>query len=412
MQIERHDKNGVLELKIAGRLDSFWADHLAADLDECVRGGFHHVRLDMSGVSYMSSAGIRVLLSAHKRLRAISGSLEVADPSPQVKSLLELSGLTGLFGASSGVPGRSVSETDGVERIRIGSCDAQLYRFSHPAGIECRLVGGPSKMERGGWVSSDSQVLRIPKDIFALGVGAFGGGFDETRLRFGEFLAVGGAAAYLPTDGSGSPDYLLASGPYIPEVRVLYALTGASRFPLLVRFDAAAGEREALSLTVLAEAALNIAACKCVAIVIVAESAGLIGAALKRSPALDAPGDLFGYPGIRDRLTFSAERVHKRNSVLAVGLVARESPPALASALRPMSAGGSVAGHFHAAAFAFRAIPNGRIGLDETVAALFEAGAPLGILHLLSDEREISGGGESGFVRGAMWVGAVETGAI
>ena len=39
---------------------------------------------------------------------------------------------------------------------------------------------------------------------------------------------------------------------------------------------------------------------------------------------------------------------------------------------------------------------------------LFDAGAPVGLLHLLHDRRPISGAGESAFLSGALWVGALQ----
>ena len=62
-------------------------------------------------------------------------------------------------------------------------------------------------------------------------------------------------------------------------------------------------------------------------------------------------------------------------------------------------------GHFHAAAFRFRPLRKGIIDLGETVAKLFEPEQLLGVLHLLNDDRGVSGAGESEFVTGACWIG-------
>jgi hypothetical protein len=79
---------------------------------------------------------------------------------------------------------------------------------------------------------------------------------------------------------------------------------------------------------------------------------------------------------------------------------------AKASTLRPLGPG--CVGHLHAAAFPFRAIKKGRIDLADTVSSLFESDQPLGVLHLLHDDREAAGAGESEFVRGACWLAAAE----
>ena len=64
-------------------------------------------------------------------------------------------------------------------------------------------------------------------------------------------------------------------------------------------------------------------------------------------------------------------------------------------------------GHFHAATFPYRPLRKGRIDLRESVQVMFEAGTVQSVLHLLNDDREIVGGGESAFVRGACWVSAL-----
>ena len=62
MEITRNAIDGCMELTITGRLDSYWADHLDTGLTEAVREGHHRLRLNLSGVTFISSAGIAVLM--------------------------------------------------------------------------------------------------------------------------------------------------------------------------------------------------------------------------------------------------------------------------------------------------------------------------------------------------------------
>src|SRR5262245_27448461 len=97
MEITRERRDGALELRIEGRLDAYWADHLVRALEEAMRGGDDRIRLDMAHVSYLSSAGIRVLLKFRKELEGIRGSLMVSRPSAAVQAVLELAGLAMLL---------------------------------------------------------------------------------------------------------------------------------------------------------------------------------------------------------------------------------------------------------------------------------------------------------------------------
>src|SRR5205085_7620067 len=92
----------VLVLRLVGRLDANWCGHVQEALATAVKEGEHRLHLDMGGVNYLSSAGIRVLITFYKQLRAISGEFGVVNPSAVVRSVLDLSGL-GLLIASGSI---------------------------------------------------------------------------------------------------------------------------------------------------------------------------------------------------------------------------------------------------------------------------------------------------------------------
>jgi anti-sigma B factor antagonist len=77
MEITRTPTAGALELRISGRLDGYWADHLQHSLAETIREGHDRIRLELSNVSFMSSTGIGVLVTFYKQLQRIDGSLVV-----------------------------------------------------------------------------------------------------------------------------------------------------------------------------------------------------------------------------------------------------------------------------------------------------------------------------------------------
>jgi len=138
----------------------------------------------------------------------------------------------------------------------------------------------------------------------------------------------------------------------------------------------------------------------------VAESAGLVGAALRRSPAavagaIETP---FNYPEVRSWLSFSTERLYSRSLALVSGIAANSECASLTPMLRPLGTEAWPAGHFHAAAFSYRPLKKGSIDLNATVTTLFETETLQGVLHLLSDTREAAGPQQSEFVRGACWI--------
>ena len=264
------------------------------------------------------------------------------------------------------------------------------------------MFGDPSLLRGCRFAEADCQAVPLGADTIAVGVGALGRDFDDCQDRFGEFLAAAGVATYLPTDGSNVPDYLLLGEATAANVRLCYGLSCTGQFAHLSRFETRKGSP--VTLTSLVTSHLDLLGAEAIGLVLIAECASLMGAALRRSPVGSPTAEVpFAYPEIREWLTFTAERAYRNTTALIVGVATRGEAGALASLLRPVGRGPQPVGHFHAAVFSHRTLPIGEIDLKGTVAALFEAQHFQGVLHLLADYREPAGLGESEFVRGACW---------
>ena len=87
----------TLILQIDGRLDSNAAGDFEKKLRESVGAGDHRVVIDCSALVYVSSAGLRTFLCAAKLLRAQSGKLVLASPTPQVREILDLAGFSSIL---------------------------------------------------------------------------------------------------------------------------------------------------------------------------------------------------------------------------------------------------------------------------------------------------------------------------
>ena len=117
MEIDERQLVDSLELAIRGRLDSYLADCLAARLSEVIQRGHHHLRLNLSATSYLSSAGIRIVVRFYKQLRDIDGSLLIVEPSPQVEKILGISGLTQLLSTPSAERERVEGAQDHARKV-------------------------------------------------------------------------------------------------------------------------------------------------------------------------------------------------------------------------------------------------------------------------------------------------------
>ncbi|MDL1902486.1 STAS domain-containing protein [Anaerolineae bacterium CFX9] len=89
--------DSVTMVEISGRVDSTNANELGDALGQQLELGAAHLVLDLSAVDYMSSAGLRELVTAFKKARKISGDVRLVQPSPRVLEILEMSGLDTVF---------------------------------------------------------------------------------------------------------------------------------------------------------------------------------------------------------------------------------------------------------------------------------------------------------------------------
>jgi len=217
----------------------------------------------------------------------------------------------------------------------------------------------------------------------------------------------------LPTDGTNVPDFLLGGGTTLPDVQVCYGIachgTQPQPFSSLIRFETKDSSAPVV-LSSLLESCLDIAGTGQIGVVVIAESAGLVGAALRRSPVLtDSEVDAFGFPRIRDWLTFTSETAHTKSVVLLAGVAVRGNAGTLAPVVRTFSNGSEIAGHLHAAAFSYRPVQRGQIELKTSIKTLFEGQTLEGVLHLLSDDRSITSSRQSELVRGACWIAPISS---
>jgi anti-sigma B factor antagonist len=97
MDIAITEMNRVDLVTVTGRVDSSNASQLGEKLSEQIESGSINLVVDLSSVEYMSSAGLRELVAALKRVKKEGGDLRLASPSDRVREVLDLAGLSSIF---------------------------------------------------------------------------------------------------------------------------------------------------------------------------------------------------------------------------------------------------------------------------------------------------------------------------
>ena len=93
MEIKKNAETAIIE--IAGRLDTTSAPALEKAIYEDI-GDAKNLVLDLKGVQYISSAGLRVLLGAQKKMQKI-GSMKVTNVCEAVMEVLEMTGFADIL---------------------------------------------------------------------------------------------------------------------------------------------------------------------------------------------------------------------------------------------------------------------------------------------------------------------------
>ena len=95
MNINIERENGKVIMKIEGRLDTTTAPELEKAIND-EGEALKSLTLDFGGVDYISSAGLRVLLTAQKKMN-VQGSMELANVSEAVMDILEMTGFADIL---------------------------------------------------------------------------------------------------------------------------------------------------------------------------------------------------------------------------------------------------------------------------------------------------------------------------
>ncbi|MCX6239117.1 MAG: STAS domain-containing protein [Bacteroidia bacterium] len=384
---------------LEGRLDANWAGHLEDYLNSLIREGSYHLVLNMAGVQYISSAGIRILVNQYKKIKKIGGSFILEALSTSVSEVLEMVGMKGLL--TEGAPKNTTAEKVESQFLEIKS-----YRYDNEVvsneQMTLRLTGNPGLALTSGFTATDNQKIKFAANQYGLGIGAIGDGFEDCKSRYGEFLAIGEALVYKPSDGSKIPDYMVKTGKLEPEINTLCSIQAEGVFSNRITFEPLE-LNPSISLADLASGFAQTTGHKQFVFLVIAEIGGLVGMSLS-TPPVDRKL-LFEFPGIRENISFTTEPAYSRMLTVSLGFYALAPEEPLKSFLRPVKPGSSALIHTHTAVFPFQVLPKNETSAGKLLIRLLESSIAQDVLHLIHDSREIAGLGDSTFKQGVAWVG-------
>jgi len=409
MRIDATREGSSALLQLEGRLDREWAEHLSDTLEDLVQDGVRSLRIDFSGVTYVSSAAIKVLARWQEELAVLRGAVKLTSVPPAVREVFAVAGWESRVDAteSPGSAPPGLRQSTWHSRADLAASGQYELSSSTPQGtLVCHLHGNPDQLAQAPFGPGECSIVPLPDGVFGLGVGAIGGSYEECHERLGELVSVAGCVAYFPSDGARMADYLVGAGGVAPRAVLAWGLTCEGAFSRLIRFSKKP-DAEAIPLSELATVGLEASGGKLAGLVIAGETAGLSGAKLQRSPACAAAPVRFELPAVREWLSFGPERTDVMTTTLIAGVVARAPEGPIAAHLRPLGGTGDIYGHFHAAVFSYHPLPQRTVELSALLRGLFANHQLRDVLHLVWDDRGDAGVAESALLRGVGWVAPI-----
>ena len=97
LEVIERDEQGRAIVSVSGEVDLLTAPVLRERMTASIESNGGDVVLDLSGVTFLDSSGLGVILGAHRRLRERDGTLQIVATAPAVLKILTLTGLDKVF---------------------------------------------------------------------------------------------------------------------------------------------------------------------------------------------------------------------------------------------------------------------------------------------------------------------------
>lgn len=344
MKVTEQKREKWLTIRPEGRFDAEGAGVVSQAVETAVGRGWRFIELDMGGVDYLSSAGIRVLLLQRQKIGRLKGVFFLTSVQERVEKILEMVGLYELL-----LPPEELMTPNGQKPVAaMDFANWTLHKFvlDDSGVLTSRLTGEPCAGDVQDAGIGRCEVLPFPASTVSIGIGALGYDAGECRDRRGAFIAAGGIAAYKPAAAGLAADYVAYAEEYIPHLHALRGLSLRGSFSHLISFECKQGS--SITFSDLACAIFGI---------------------------LDKP--VAG-------LVLTAET--EKHVILAGGVIKTPGESTMHGWLTPWNGGDAFSFHIHAAFFPYHPIRLGFVKLKETVAGLFE-NELLDVIHVKPSDK-------------------------
>ncbi|HQK56508.1 MAG TPA: anti-sigma factor antagonist [Methanolinea sp.] len=209
----------VLVLSLEGRLDAQGATEIDALLKDLLHENDSTMVFDMSGVTYMSSAGIRTIVATEKQMKGRGGRIHLCGLQPYPLSVLDMTGFANVLSIfptrdDAIQAAKARTACDRVARdhppLRIRTRGAEfVVAFTGQNATTLSITGFPPYGGVPGRDRGSAIPVTVSTSACSVGQGAPGLSPDTERGPMGDLLTIGNAAAWLLPGDQDTVDYLV-----------------------------------------------------------------------------------------------------------------------------------------------------------------------------------------------------------
>ncbi len=301
ISVELYDQTLLADVK--GRLDTIGAQELEKDINSSLSEQILCVVINMSLTDYISSAGLRVILSINKKLMKSGGSVALSNLNRYCASVLDMAGFKNILPIfDSSALALNYCEQISSERAIIAnwhnlpSEEVGIGSMVFIAGAEdagaIEILGNVDDVLYSKITLNHLASKRFSKTEYSIGLGGLGDKVEDYFPIMGEMMTIGGTMVWLPTDGNDVPDF------FIPQydtggvtVRTTFNASITGKFNEYIYFESAS--EGGCTLTELYRVLFNSAKQRrsdfkgVIGVAMMADMAAVYASGVKKSPILD-----------------------------------------------------------------------------------------------------------------------------
>ena len=376
-------------LEIQGRIDGLTAADLKRAVDQEAVDGRRNLVLDFKHVTYMSSAGLRIILQSHKTLKQIGGELTLVSVPPSIMEVFNISGMAGFLRILPDLKNlltASKTREDAVEVIEV-NLDGIKFEWRKASTHKGKLFtfGSAEKLMRSAYAPADQVVFKPAEIAYGAGLGALGEDYHDFKSLFGESVVIGHHFFSYPAVPRPVVDYAYFAQQSQHSLNFLYGFGFNGEFTRILRFDVS---NNPLTVRELINAAGKVVENGLFGVVILGISGGIHGMHLKKSPILEnqpKDGEILDAENFAQWMNFSLESEEINKTIVACGIVVKTQGTAGFDFGTTLPEHGGM--HLHAAIFENGLWSNNIVEFEDELQRVLKEFEPQKVLHLLPDSK-------------------------